>query len=428
MKNKDVRDIGLLLFMIGITLLFLLYIFLPDGESKNKKVKAKEEPKKEQPVKETPTEEAPLKVENKVDSIYKLLGDALTRELNTIYNAVLESNTPFEELSIRVLQETLSTFPTNTETGELMQLSLKFGFRDLPGILQLPFPESFSGNLKFKLYLSLFLIKLKEERMVGKVLGLPAPEFKGLINFDLYKLVNDEIQEDYQALPVLFYFTMLMRDLHIYPVKGDGTTISPEEAVCAFFVEKAAGVRDLSPAKLLNWMKELCRYSRVIEPYRIDWVEKDGIGANDKKAYGNLHLKTYNFLRQKYMVFPDFFNKENNRWVRELSHSDPGDIEPIELRIVGEMPTAAGIERVKKIYYSAEISRFIVLLKEYESPPMAKGAAFLDGLIRERLADFHKNMLLLDYTAGKSKDFKKDLNKFGNTLKQNKALQDAIKE
>ena len=135
-------------------------------------------------------------------------------ELNAVYLSILISADPFENYRVETLEKVFDEFK-----NDILDKLYKFSFYDLKEILTLPIPEEYSDSLKFNLILSLFLIKQKEEGIIKKLETLPQSEFEKIINFDFYQLANNEVQEDYQLIPVLFYFAALMRRMPIYPVE-----------------------------------------------------------------------------------------------------------------------------------------------------------------------------------------------------------------
>jgi hypothetical protein len=163
-------------------------------------------------------------------------------------------------------------------------------------------------------------------------------------------------------------------------------------------------------------IQELLAFSQRKEKYRIEWVEEDGIFADDKKVYRNLNLKVFNFLKQDYLIFPDAENSENNQWIKELCKADPGDIELGMLSIRNEDPSRQ--LNMHKIIYTPLCAQFVVLLNEY-TPGRAGG--FLHRLVMKRMEDFHKNFTIIDFSRQDTnpKLFKEELEIFGDHLKNN---------
>ena len=409
LKDKEKRDTALLIAMGLVTIAFLLYIFIPTGPGKpiEKPVSTDNgNPKQQQEKieKKTPVTPTPPTEEKKDEKkqFCDLLNEKLEYELNSIYLGILVSNDPFENFWVETLQKVFDDFKDDT-----LNKLRKFSFYDLHDIPSLPIPPEFNDTLKFNLLESLLLIKMKEEGIAKKFENIPNNELRKTINFDFYGLINNEVQKDYQLMPILFYYTVLMKRLHIYP-EIDGFR---------FFKSRIGHIRDLTPGKYLIRLKESLSFSASLGKYRIQWEEYDPIGANDKRVYGNLSLKTFTFLRQDYLVFPDLDNPENNLWIKELREADSGEIELIEFDITGEDPSKP--REVKKIYYAPVSSRFVVLLKEYEP---GNDDGYLNAMVTKRMTDFHKSLREIDFSLPVDKEgkkaFKMQLDEFGKYLKK----------
>jgi hypothetical protein len=401
-KSKESRDTVLLVFMAVVTIAFLLYIFFPSGKGKEKpngnnnqnpitnKIKRSTE-KIKLPEETVPTEKR----------ILEEFSEKIVTRLNPVFTNILESENPFRDYNIQSLKTLLLESENN-----LVEKLYKFSFFDLPDIGRLKFPESYSDSLKFNLFVSLFLIKIQEEFIEEAFLSLPEVEVEKLVDFDIYRLLGFEIEKDYQLIPVLFYFKHLVRQLNLYP--GEDVTL--------FFKEGIENLRDLSESKCLIKIQELLAFSQRKEKYRIEWVEEDGFLADDKKVYKNLDLKIFNFLKQDYLIFPDAENSENNRWIRELCKSDPGDIELEVLTIQNEDPSRR--LNMQKIVYTPISGQFVVILNQY-APSREEG--FLNRMLMKRKQDFLKNFTIIDFSRQDTdqKLFRKKLDQFGDHLKKN---------
>ncbi|UCH92786.1 MAG: hypothetical protein JSV88_21160 [Candidatus Aminicenantes bacterium] len=412
LKSKEKRDTALLIVMAVVTILFLLYIFIPSnsGKEKNKTRKPIDRKQQKKIEKKPPIKEEPLTKLG--DEEKKQLCDELNRrlkqELKVISHNIITSDTPFENLWLKGLNAILAEFKS-----DILNKFYKFSFYDLNDVVTLSFPCEPDDPLKFNIFLSMFLIKLEGEGIAKKLQEFSGKEFEEIININPYQLINNEVQEDYQLIPVLFYFNMLMKRLPIYPAE-DNTH---------FFKEKIKTLRDLTAVKYLVQTRELLRFSQSTGQFRLQWVEHDPIVSDDKKVYRHLNFKTFNFLGQKYLIFPDPETPDNNLWIKELCEADSRSIELKDLRIMSEDP--AHPLTIKKIYYTSINSRFVVVLKEYVYKPVpVELGGFLNAMVKKRMADFHKNLTCIDFLKGEDEEgkeiFKKQLNQFGIYLKENK--------
>ncbi|MCP4150068.1 MAG: hypothetical protein GY757_20140 [bacterium] len=407
LKTKEKRDLALLVFMGVVTAAFLLYIFIPSGAPPPKKedspVVIEEEPAavEKQPKKEPPPY-VPPQVKEKKGQLFSQLNKIIQHELNRIYLSIMDSEHPFESIPVNTLKKTLSAFNNDT-----LNKFFRFGFNDLNEALKLPFPDECSGAFKFNVFLSLFVIKLQEEHIKNKIADLPKSEYEKNIRFDYFLLINNEIQKDYQIMPILFYFSVMMNRIDVYP---------PEDPLFSF-MEKIKPIKDLSNSRQLTQLRELFQFSAPREGYRVNWVEHDGIGSDDKKEYTNLRLRTCTFLQQKYLVFPDTGNDANNLWLKDLLKSDSGNIELKALSFMNEEPSVK--LRTRTILYPMVNSQFIVLLKDYRNGKCDK---FLDSIVTKRFIQFNSNLTAVNFTGPlfEPKLLKQQLDTFGNYLKKKK--------
>ena len=401
-KSKESRDTVLLAFMAVVIIAFLLYTFFPSGKGKEKTNNNKNQnPITNKIKKSTGKITLPEETEPTEKTVLEEFSEKIAAQLNPVFTRILESEDPFRDLNTQSLK-TLLLSSKNT----LVEKLYKFSFFDLPDIARLKFPESYSDSLKFNLFVSLFLIKIQEEFIEEAFLSLPKVEVEKLVDFDIYRLLGFEIEKDYQLIPILFYFKHLVRQLNLYPA----------EDVTLFFKKSLENLRDLSDSKCLIKIQELLAFSQRKEKYRIEWVEDDGIFADDEKVYKNLNLKVFNFLKQDYLIFPDAEDSENNQWIKELCKADPGDIELKMLSIRNEDPSRQ--LNMHKIIYTPLSAQFVVLLNEY-TPGRAEG--FLNRLVMKRMEDFQKNFTIIDFSRQDTnpKLFKEELETFGDHLKNN---------
>ncbi|UCH96183.1 MAG: hypothetical protein JSV88_04820 [Candidatus Aminicenantes bacterium] len=402
LKSKESRDTLLLAFMALIVIGFLLYLFLPlrNGKEKTNNDKNKTPPPKE--MKRKPVKiKLPIETEPTEESILEEFNKKIEDQLDILCTGMLESETPFHNYDFQGLKTLLLG-----SKNSIVEKLYKYSFFDLNDIAGSKFPESYSDSLKFNLFLSLFLIKVKEEFIEEAFASLPQIQLEKLVDFAIYRLLDNEIEKNYQSLPLLFYFKHLIRQLNLYPA----------EDITRFFKKGIKSLRDLSTGKYLVKIQELLGFSQRKEKHRIEWIEEDGIFGDDEKTYRNLNLKIFNFLKQDYLVFPDAENSENNIWIQELCKSDSGDIELEFLNIQNEDPSRP--LNIHKIVYTPISAQFIVLLNEY-SPGMTD--EWLNRIVVKRMADFHKNFTIIDFSWRDTnpKLFKQELKKFGNHLKKN---------
>ena len=167
--------------------------------------------------------------------------------------------------------------------AEYIKKANRLSFYDLNEMIKFEFPPDVNAILKFNLYLSLFMIKTKEEKIEQEIVELPDVVFIKIVNFIPYLLINNEIETDFQCLPLLFYFSTMVKRLNIYPPKD----------VTGFFKDRISDMRDLSPNKFILKINDLINFSQDSEKFRITWTEDDDLNPDDHGIYANLNLKTF---------------------------------------------------------------------------------------------------------------------------------------
>lgn len=404
LKNKERRDTFLLVCMGVVMVLFVLYLLVPFGKTK------KISPAPERPV-HRPAKPAGVSVQSENNDYFWLLNQRLESELDRISEVIWNSDQAFTDYPTGTLEEILSIDKTDEKTRDahplffsLLQKARKIGFYDLKDLFQFSFPDFISGRLKFNLFVSLFLLKLKSENVTSEILDFPDALFRRVVTCVPYLAIDNEIDQNYQALPVLFYFQALAGRLNVFPA-ADTT---------AFFRNRMADIRDLSPGKWMAGVMELVDFSEDMQPFRIFWKESDFLDPDDTGVYPNLNLATLVFLKQIYQVFPDFENPVSSAWIKKLCEADTGDIELVELEISSEDPgKKIGVE---KIFYTPGKSQFIVLLRACD---FAGSASMLNRLVSSRMEAFIENFFVVDFRLKylDPPSFKKGLLQFGHFLK-----------
>jgi len=407
LKTQDQRSIFILVVMLIVIILFFVYLFIPSGgEEKNDFLKEKAH----KTIKKSTLK---LKEKKSSNNLFYKFNSEIENELNEIYKSVIESNETFIDYKTERLKEIINKPGIEKKMGKdlrafvkILNWLKKLSFFDLNEIKELDFPESVDKRLKFNIYVSMFLIKIKEEEIFESINEFSNKEFKKIVDLKIYDLINNEFDQDFQILPILFFFNNIVKRVNIY---SDIDSF-------IFFKEGIKNIKDLSPGKPLIKMRDLLNFSYEFQNYIIEWTEYDKLDPDDIKVYMNLKLKTFHFLKQYYLVFPDIETMKNNIWIKDLCESDSGDIELIRFKISNENPSQS--LKIKKILYSKDGSNFIVLLKEFKR---FKDHVFFNRIIENRLELYLKNFKIIDFSEDKiNKElFKNKLEEFGNYLKKN---------
>lgn len=407
LKTQDQRSIFILVVMLIVIILFFVYLFIPSGgEEENDFLKEKAH----KTIKKSTLK---LKEKKSSNNLFYKFNSEIENELNEIYKSVIESNETFIDYKTERLKEIINKPGIEKKMGKdlrafvkILNWLKKLSFFDLNEIKELDFPESVDKRLKFNIYVSIFLIKIKEEEIFESINEFSNKEFKKIVDLKIYDLINNEVDQDFQILPILFFFNNIVKRVNIY---SDIDSF-------IFFKEGIKNIKDLSPGKPLIKMRDLLNFSYEFQNYIIEWTEYDKLDPDDIKVYMNLKLKTFHFLKQYYLVFPDIETMKNNIWIKDLCESDSGDIELIRFKISNENPSQS--LKIKKILYSKDGSNFIVLLKEFKR---FKDHGFFNRIIENRLELYLKNFKIIDFSEDKiNKElFKNKLEEFGNYLKKN---------
>jgi len=407
LKTQDQRSIFILVVMLIVIILFFVYLFIPSGgEEENDFLKEKAH----KTIKKSTLK---LKEKKSSNNLFYKFNSEIENELNEIYKSVIESNEIFIDYKTERLKEIINKPGIEKKMGKdlrafvkILNWLKKLSFFDLNEIKELDFPESVDKRLKFNIYVSIFLIKIKEEEIFESINEFSNKEFKKIVDLKIYDLINNEVDQDFQILPILFFFNNIVKRVNIY---SDIDSF-------IFFKEGIKNIKDLSPGKPLIKMRDLLNFSYEFQNYIIEWTEYDKLDPDDIKVYMNLKLKTFHFLKQYYLVFPDIETMKNNIWIKDLCESDSGDIELIRFKISNENPSQS--LKIKKILYSKDGSNFIVLLKEFKR---FKDHGFFNRIIENRLELYLKNFKIIDFSEDKiNKElFKNKLEEFGNYLKKN---------
>lgn len=408
--SKEKRDTFLLIFMAIIFILFLVYLFVPFGGGNEQKNSGKTGDKTKEGQTKDPQN---VKLGNTSRENLNNLKKRISSELIKIYTQTKETGKTLIDYDIRLLKQIFTDADqpeTDDNNKSKFEKQLKkissLGFYDLGQMASFEYPRKVEKSLIFDIFISFFLIKAVEENINNDVADLSDTVFKKVVNLDAYGLISSEIEKDYQAIPVLFFFKLILDRCTLYPIEDD----------FSFFREKLDSIRDLSEGKIITKIKDLISFSLSSEKYRIEWTEKDGlVDPDDRETYNNVGLRTIHFLKQIFLVFPDYNDENSNRWIKELISADTGGIELVGFQISNEDPNKN--LQIKKIFYRPQKSQFIVLLRGNN---LRAAENFLDKAVFQRMIDFHQNFLTVDFELRfiDQKSFKRELGNFGKYLKK----------
>ncbi|MEN8153317.1 MAG: hypothetical protein ABFR75_04785 [Acidobacteriota bacterium] len=399
-KSKKNRDTALLFFMALILILFILYMIFPPGENESKKMNIADLPVKDKVKK---INSGPGEIVNASD-----ISEPLREELNNIFNNISSGKTEINIFPVSGISSILAGLRMDKE-GCSMEKLLRYSFRDIWQITTADCGEEINNSERFDIYTALFLNRLNKDNIFDRLFNSTTNEINRFINLTPYDLINNEIVEDYQLLPVMVYSTLIIRSLDIFgdPESGNNLLLALNK------------IKDLTKSQYLNSIKDILSSSRGIKKYTISWTEYDPIDPDDKGMFKNVVTDTNTFFKYNFFTFPDNTRPASNIWINELADADNGSIELRELKIVEETPG----ERLtaRSIFYSPNISRFIVIM---DSPaPLLKGKYILK-LYREKTDEILRNYISINFSEKISdeKKFRKKLLKFGKYLYRNRSI------
>lgn len=411
-KNKEKRDTLLLVIMAIVILLFIIYLIIPFGKGEQKKSDiGSSGPEKTEENKTTTISQSKLE---KSRNILDTFNGILENELTNIYDYLLTSAKTFELYPVKNLRKIIEEFMRleDLKTGEQKFFNIitafrKISFYDLPDIQKSEYPEGISKELRFNVYLSLILEKIREENIIEDFQGLIDKQFVRIIDFGFYGLIDNRVKKNFQLIPVIFFFKLFSERFSLFPRTNRAE----------FFMDKIADIEDLSSSQFLNKIRGLLTYSEEFRYFRINWIENDGIFSDDKKTYQDLYLKIFSFFKRAYLIFPDSGNREKNSWLEELIQSDSGNIELSKLEISCQDKNS--FLSIRKIIYSPDRNFFMVVLKER---PVSAQPDFIDKIVRKSEIGLYKknNFRFVNFVDKeiKNETFKAELEKFGNYLKK----------
>lgn len=403
LKSKESRDTLLLIIMAIVIIVFFLYIFLPQKTSNNKesdinKIKTN---KTEKITKTKPNDlkinESPVTPETQ---FLENLNLRIENELNLISKEILTPELTFSTYNINNLKSIL----LNANT-DIMSHLYQFSFFDLNDMLQFKFPDFYSSTTRFNLFVSLFLIKTREELIEEAFDTLQKLELAKITDFRIYHLIENNIKKEYQLIPILFYFKHLIHQLDIFPIKD----------CTQFFKKKIQSIKDLTENQYLNKMRDLLYFAEKKEKFKIEWIEEDGIFSDDKMLLRNIELKVFKFLGNQYLIFRNIEDIPSNQWIHELCRADSGNIELKHLNIQSE--NLSNPLELQQIIYPTTKSQFTILLKKYNQFSTQN---FISHIINKRIKTFYKKHTIIDIAIKKStpKQWELELKKFGHYLKK----------
>ena len=396
-KSKKNRDSALLIFMGLVLILFLIYLFFPAGDREKSVELTDRSQKKKKVLTENPISNE-IQTGEIVETPEKFLKD-VKNELISIQEVIASGDSPFFPPPADSLEE-LFRSEKKWDTKRSFDKILKFRFRDVGKIFDVDFPEKVENSAKFDIYIALFLISANNEMINAGSADWTLEELSNNTNFKPYSLINFEVQEDYQTIPLYFYTALYVKKDPVFP---------PPEEIRHFFKQLDI-IRDLSPGQTVNSIKTLSVYSEEIKNFSIFWKEYDPLDPDDTGIYRGVKTTVQKWIKYKFIIYP---GNSDLAWIKHLVTSDRGEFELEDLEISEEI---AGEKRIaRNIFYSKNLSKFIVII---DDPVIFSVNGQVDRIFKSRIEEIKKSFIridMLDRYRDKKK-FKNQLLEFGKYL------------
>ncbi len=214
--------------------------------------------------------------------------------LRDYFNVVNTGDRAIAEIPVDKIEKELRRSLEKKYSAEI-ERALKYRLRDLDRAMEVFKDSELSDHDKFDLYISLFLIRISGEDIIGRSLNFTSDEMKSLLNLKHYSFLNNEATENYHSIPVIIYADILIKKADIF---------LPGEDVMSFS-QMLNDIGDISPMQHINSLKDIFSFSKELRKFTFSWVEKDALDPDDKGEYKNIGVRRRSSFKLHYLIFPD---------------------------------------------------------------------------------------------------------------------------
>jgi len=233
-KNKNIRDFALVIFMLIVVIAFVVYQFIPSSKENNKVIETKTE--KSETKKENKNEISLNKTEKKaeqdIENTKQDVEEKKEEDKSYLYVNELEvilidtfdklslGKKEFKDIKIEKIDENIEKLLSvlNDEQIKYKEDLMKVRKFDLITLLRNYREFDNIGNNKterFVLFLSVFFKSIFENNLINALMTDKKLLTKYL-NFDFYKMIDFEVEKPYQFIPVLFYLKLIINHSHLF--------------------------------------------------------------------------------------------------------------------------------------------------------------------------------------------------------------------
>ena len=402
LKSKEQRDLFLLVVMVALTGIFLLYILLPDGESTVREAKGHFLFQGKPPVageSVSPDSGFSGKLSELLDQAFRALQE---EEITGLTPGVRELETHMDKVGALARtkggREALRSWLLDSRRIGLFELGD-------PKILNIP--AFVSKEVRFHLYLALLYLRYRTPEGLSQLRSASEFRLLQLLDAPIFEIVNWELKQDAEALPVLMVFRIWLEGRDLYPQSSPGTEFS----------RRLNRFRDMGSGRWVSRIMRLIDFSTEIREFTIQWTEDDGFLGNDQGVFRELRLPVHQYLGQRYTGLPIRGNG-NNDWLFRLAESDSGEIELLDFRIMSpELPGPALEPRY--VLYHPRGSRFLVIYSPFQpEPEPSDPLCNIVGRQRDIQHCADRRLLLVPSDVEDEKVRMEELKHFGRFLKR----------
>ena len=395
-KNKNIRDFALVIFMLVVVIAFVVYQFIPSGNEHKRVVETKTE--KNETKKENKSEISLNKTENKVkqsiennkkdvmqekevDKSYLFINE-LELILINAFDKLNSAKIEFNDINLEKIDENMEKLLSNLNNEQLMYKEglIKINKYDLITLLRNYKEFNNVGNNKserFILFLSVFLKNICKNNLINDLM-VDKKLLTKYLNFDFYEMINFEVEKPYQFIPVLFYLRLIVNHSQLFK----------KNELVDRFVVKLEGLKDLTSTGFIQNLILRLHYVSERIKVNISWLEEDKLDPDDKGEYIGVNVRLYKNLGLEFLVFPDVLGE--NKWIKELINADKNSIE-IKYLWIEQEELEKNSTKIT-LFFNKKISQFFILFGDINNYLRKLKQDFLDRLVYKRIQKLRNSM------------------------------------
>ncbi len=395
-KNKNIRDFALVIFMLIVVIAFVVYQFIPGGKENKRVIEVKTEKKEsnqremgdisfyktENKVKQSIENNNENVLEKKEEDKSYLYVNELEVMLIDIFDKLSSAKIEFKDIKLEKIDQNLEKLLSNLNEEQLIYKKSLKKIKKFDLITLLRSYREFenigsSKSDRFVLFLSVFLKGICESNLIEDLMIDKRLLIKYL-NFDFYEMIDFEVEKPYQFIPIFFYLRLIISHSQLF---------NKNELLDRFII-KLESLKDLTNTGFIqNLILRLYYVSERVK-VNISWVEEDQLDPDDKGEYVGVNVRLYKNLGLEFLVFPDVLGE--NQWLKELINADNNSIEIKYLWIEQEKLEKNNTKIT--LFFNKKISQFFVLFDDINNYLRTLKHGFLDRLVYKRIQKLRNSM------------------------------------